>query len=262
MHIFFSILWKIVRNETSTIIPARVSNEKASTTPHIYRWTPCTPQTCVSHKTALQHSASTTIRQHYHTDTWLPQWPAIQTRSAREREREKSAREPLQATSITSGVTGWRKPVREAKPRHSKHETASDKKPCPPNGVREKKGGLLGSASTCTCYCRRPSMRTQSQKVAGCKLKHITTGQCVWRLPRCAMQLCCESTLTKASFVVVSQLLLTEEPPTDVDCEPNTWSAGWQGCTKDIDAKHLFQRCHLQAVPRSIFLHGPYGAWL
>lgn len=139
MHIFFSILWKIVRNETSTIIPARVSNEKASTTPHIYRWTPCTPQTCVSHKTALQHSASSTIRQHYHTDTWLPQWPAIQTRSAREREREKSAREPLQATSITSGVTGWRKPVREAKPRHSKHETASDKKPCPPNGVREKK---------------------------------------------------------------------------------------------------------------------------
>lgn len=36
----------------------------------------------------------------------------------------------------------------------------------------------------------------------------------------------------------------TAEPPTDVGCEPNTWSAGWQGCAKDTNARHLFQRCH------------------
>lgn len=263
MHIFFSILWKIVRNETATIIPARVSQMRKPAQHHTSTGEhPAHPKHASATKRpyntqhlALYGNTITPIHD-YHSGL---QFKLAPQGSEREKNPQESHSKQHQSRQ---GVTGWRKPVREAKPRHSKHETASDKKPCPPNGVREKKGGLLGSASTCTCYCRRPSMRTQSQKVAGCKLKHITTGQCVWRLPRCAMQLCCESTLTKASFVVVSQLLLTEEPPTDVDCEPNTWSAGWQGCTKDIDAKHLFQRCHLQAVPRSIFLHGPYGAWL
>lgn len=209
MHIFFSILWKIVRNETATIIPARVSQMRKPAQHHTSTGEhPAHPKHASATKRpyntqhlALYGNTITPIHD-YHSGL---QFKLAPQGSEREKNPQESHSKQHQSRQ---GVTGWRKPVREAKPRHSKHETASDKKPCPPNGVREKKGGLLGSASTCTCYCRRPSMRTQSQKVAGCKLKHITTGQCVWRLPRCAMQLCCESTLTKASFVVVSQLLL------------------------------------------------------
>lgn len=135
----------------------------------------------------------------------------------RDRQRERNPHEShSKQHQSRQGVTRWRKPFQEAKPRHSRHQIASDKKPCPPNGVR-KKGGLLGSASTCTCYCQRPSVKMQLQKghFAGCELKHMTTGQCVWRVSRWAMPPCCESTTNKALFpfplifvAVVLQLFL------------------------------------------------------
>lgn len=228
-----------------------VSNEKASLTPHTYR---CTLWTCLSHKMALKHSASSTTRQRYHTDTWLPQWPAIQTRPAGERERERD-RNPQESHSkqhqSRQGVTRWRKPFQEAKPRHSRHQTASDKKPCPPNGVRKRRPSrkclhlymqlleALSENATAKRSFRRLRVEAHdnwAMRLAAAKTHNATL---LWKHIE-------QSPLPSPSSLslLFCSCFCTAEPPTDVDCEPNTWSVGWQGCAKDTNARHLFQRCH------------------
>lgn len=94
-------------------------------------------------------------------------------------------------------------------------------------------------------------METQLQKgcFAACKLKHTTTGQFVWWLPRRALPPWCKSTSNNTLCPPLSlflQLFLHWRAfHRRRESEPNTWSVGWQGYTRDINARPLFQRFHL-----------------